>query len=115
MAQSRSQVSVYPYDLAHGRLSPMVPVGICIKGRWQVAQLYVDSGASNTLMHAQFAIDLGLEFRKGRKMFAQVGDGSLIPMYLHKLPMQIGGKRFEAPVGFSERLGVRFNRKRHEG
>jgi hypothetical protein len=60
-------------------------------------------------MHASFAKTHGLNFEKGRKVFAQVGDGSLIPLYLHKLPMQIGGKRFEGTVGFSEKLGVRFN------
>jgi hypothetical protein len=65
----------------------MVPVGICIKGRWQVAQLYVDSGAFYTLMHVKYAEDFGLDLKKGRKIFAQVGDGSLIPMNLHKLPM----------------------------
>ena len=37
------------------------------------------------------------------------GDGSLIPVYLHDLPLQIGNKLIRAPVGFSERLGVAFN------
>jgi hypothetical protein len=109
MAQSSSRVSVYPYGLANGRLSPMVPAGLCIQGRWQVAELYVDSGAYYTLMHAQFATTFGLDFKKGRKVFVQVGDGSMIPLHLHKLPMQIGGKQFAATVGFSDRLGVRFN------
>jgi hypothetical protein len=87
----------------------MVSAGFCVKGTWWVAELYVDSGAFYTLMHAKYAEDFGLEFKKGRRVFAQVGDGSMIPVYLHRLPMQIGGQRFEAPVGFSERLGVRFN------
>jgi hypothetical protein len=109
MRKTASRVSVYPYDLAYGRLSPMVPAGICVAGRWRVAQFYLDSGAFYTLMHAAHAVDCGLDFKKGRKSHAQVGDGSLIPVFLHRLPMQIGGKRFEATVGFSEKLGIRFN------
>jgi len=69
----------------------------------------VDSGAFYPLMHAQFATDFGFDFRSGRKMFVQVGDGSLIPLYLHKLPLQIGPSEFEAAIGLSEKLGVRFH------
>ena len=50
-----------------------------------------------------------MDFKTGRKIFVQVGDGSLIPVYLHKLPMQIGPQQFNATVGFSEKLGVRFH------
>jgi hypothetical protein len=99
---------VFPYGLSDGRLSPLVAVGFCFNGRWRVAQLYVDSGAIYTLLHAQFAVDFGLDFKQGRKVFAQVGDGSLIPVCLHKLPLQIESKQFKATVGFSEKLGVRF-------
>lgn len=101
---------VFPYGLSDGRLSPLVSVGFCFNGHWRVAQLYVDSGAFYNLLHAQFAVDFGLDFKKGRKVFAQVGDGSLIPVYLHKLPLQIGPERFKATVDFSEKLGVRFHR-----
>ena len=87
----------------------MVAVGLFVVGQWRAVELYVDSGAFYTLMHATLAVDYGLDFKKGRRVLVQVGDGSLIPVYLHRLPMQIGGKRFEATVGFSEKLGVRFN------
>ena len=69
----------------------------------------MDSGAFYTLMHATHAVDSGLDLGRAGRWFVQVGDGSLIPVFLHRLPMQIGGKRFEATVGFSEQLGVRFN------
>lgn len=109
MRKTTPRVFAYPYDLASGRLSPMVPAGICVAGRWRVAQFYVDSRAFYTLAPARHAMDYGLDFKKGQKVLAQVGDGSLIPVFLHRLPMQIGGKRFEAVVGFSERFGLRFN------
>ncbi len=95
--------------MAGGRLSPLIPVGIYVGQQWRMASFYVDSGAFYSLMHARFAAALGMDFTSGRKIFAQVGDGSLIPVYLHQLPLQIGSTQFQAPVGFSERLGVAFN------
>src|SRR6266536_4487382 len=100
---------VFSYKPAGGRLSPVASVGVNIGNHWRVVELYVDSGAFYTLMHAQFATDFGLDFKTGRKIFAQVGDGSLIPVYLHKLSLQIGPRRFKATVGFSEKLGIRFH------
>ena len=100
---------LFPYKATAGRPSPVVSAGLCVAGKWRVVELYVDSGAFYTLLHATHAVDYGLDFKKGRKVFAPVGDGSLIPVFLHRLPMQIGGTRFEATVGFSEKLGVRFN------
>jgi len=35
--------------------------------------------------------------------------GSFIPVYLHDLEIQVGKHRLTAPLGFSDRLGVRFN------
>lgn len=109
MAMTRRQTYLFPYKAAAGRPSPVVSAGLCVAGKWHAVEFYVDSGAFYTLMHATHAVDYGLEFKQGRRVFAQVGDGSLIPVFLHRLPMQIGGKRFEATVGFSEKLGIRFN------
>jgi hypothetical protein len=36
-------------------------------------------------------------------------DGGLIPVYLHKLPVKFANVKFNAPLGFSENLGVGFN------
>src|SRR6266480_3061073 len=100
---------VFPYGMTAGRLSPVAPVGFNINGEWRVAELYIDSGAFYTLLQAEFASDFGLDFKKGRKVLVQVGDGSLIPVYLHKLLIQIGSSQFKATVGFSENLGIRFH------
>ncbi len=48
-------------------------------------------------------------------MYVQVGDGSFIPVYLHDLEVQVGKHRMVVPVGFSDRLGVRFNLLGREG
>jgi predicted aspartyl protease len=103
------QPTVFPYKLVGGRWSPMISAGIHLKKLWRPIELYVDSGASYTVLRAKVADDVGFDYEKGRKVLAQVGDGALIPVYLHDLPVQIGGRRLVAPIGFSAKLGVPFN------
>jgi hypothetical protein len=87
----------------------MVSAGLELAGRWQPIELYVDSGTTYTILRPQIADQLGFGWRTGQKVFVQVGDGSLIPVWLHQLEMQIGPSRFKTTVGFSERLGVGFH------
>jgi predicted aspartyl protease len=87
----------------------MIAAGIEIQGTWQPVELFVDSGATYTILTPSVADELGFDYRRGRKVLVQVGDGALIPVFLHDLPVQIGGQRFVAPVGFSAKLGVPFN------
>jgi hypothetical protein len=91
------------------RLSPIVVAGLQVGAQWQVAEFYLDSGAAFTLMRAKSAEECGLDYARGRKVFAQVGDGSFIPVYLNDLAMQIGAVKSQARVGFSEKLGLRFH------
>lgn len=100
---------LFPYKNAAGKPSPMASAGVEINGCWHVAEFYVDSGAFYSLMQAQFATGFGLDYQKGQKLLVQVGDGALIPVFLHSLPIQIGHVLFNAPIGFSAKLGVPFN------
>ncbi len=45
----------------------------------------------------------------GRLMYSVVGDGSLIPVYTHRLPIRIGSVELTAAIGLSPRLGIGFN------
>lgn len=101
--------AILPYRLLGGVFSPVVTVGFRIGNAWRVTELYLDSGVYYTLLHASFAQSGGLDFRSGTRKTVQVGDGSLIPIYLHRLSVQLASKSFEATVAFSDRLGVRFN------
>jgi hypothetical protein len=76
---------------------------------WQPLELYLDSGATYTILRPKVAQALGLNWAVGRKVFVQVGDGSQIPVYLHRLNVQIGPTRFRATVGFSDKLGLGFH------
>ncbi len=100
---------LFPYKAISGRWSPMISAGVQLQGAWHAVQMYVDSGAAYTILRAKVAEDVGFDYEKGRKMFAQVGDGVSIPVFLHDLPLQIGHTQQVVPVGFSAKLGVPFN------
>jgi len=100
---------VFRYKPVQGRLAPIITIGIKLGEVWYPIGVYVDSGAAYTLLHAAVAQGAGFAYRTGHLISLQVGDGSLIPVRLHDLELQIGPERFLAQVGFSERLGVAFN------
>lgn len=69
----------------------------------------VDSGASYSIFSAKVAEEVELPYERGRAVYVMVGDGSAIPVYLHRLPIRIGPYELRATIGFSPRLGVGFN------
>ena len=100
----------YPYrEVSPGFFAPIINLEIWTGGRWVECDAYVDSGATYSIFHTDMAAILGLTYYKGRKIMIRVGDGKLIPVYLHKLPIQFAGHKFTAVIGFSEKLGVGFN------
>lgn len=102
-------VVTYRYKRLKGLRVPIITLAIRYGERWHPVGAYVDSGATYSVFTAQVADRLGLAYRSGRRMYVQVGDGSFIPVYLHDLEIQVGKYRLTAPLGFSDRLGVRFN------
>src|SRR5580765_8878011 len=104
-----SRTAIFPYKMLAGRWSPLISAGIELDGVWRPVEFYIDSGAAYTILRAKVADDAGFEYKNGRKVFVQVGDGKLIPVYLHDIAVQIGATQFVAPLGFSAGLGVPFN------
>ena len=102
-------VVTYRYKQLKGLRVPIVTLAIWYGERWHPVEAYVDSGATYSVFTAQVADRLGLAYRSGRRTYVQVGDESFIPVYLHDLKIQVGKHRLMAPLGFSDRLGVRFN------
>lgn len=95
----------FPYTLHKGYLMPIIPITIRNHKVW----VFVDSGATFSIVNAAEARDMGINWQSGRPQMIVVGDGSYIPTFIHNLPIQIGDSQITAPVGFSERLGVGFN------
>jgi len=95
----------FPYILHKSYLMPIIPITIIDHRVW----VFVDSGATFTILSIDDALRIGIDWQKGQLQMIVVGDGSFIPVYFHSLPLQIGEWQITASVGFSERLGVGFN------
>jgi hypothetical protein len=95
----------FPYTLHKGYLMPIIPIPIQSHKVW----VYVDSGATFSMISAAEAGDMGIDWQSGRRQMVVVGDGSFIPTFIHDVSIQLGICQITAPIGFSERLGVGFN------
>lgn len=95
----------FPYSRYKGYMMPIVPITIRNHKMW----VFVDSGATFTMISATEANDIGIDWQSGRRQMIVVGDGSYIPTYIPDLPVTIGNRQIRVPIGFSERLGVGFN------
>lgn len=95
----------FPYTLHKGYRMPIIPITILSHKVW----VFVDSGATFSILRIDEARRIGIDWESGRLQMIVVGDGSFIPTYFHDLSIQIGTWEVTAPVGFSERLGVGFN------
>ena|SRR5262245_50350792 len=84
---------------------PIIPITIQDHKVW----VYVDSGATFSMVGAAEAGDMGIDWQSGRRQMVVVGDGSYIPTFIHEIPIQLGASQITVPIGFSERLGVGFN------
>lgn len=97
------------YKQYKGLVVPIIGIGIKHDNLWYPVEVYVDSGATYTVFHERVAERIGLNFRAGKLIYVEVGDGSLITVFLHELEIQLGNEIFEATVGFSDKLGIGFN------
>lgn len=99
----------FSYTIHRGLKVPMIPLRVKGNKGWYDVWVFVDSGATYSIFEAAEAERLGIVMEKGEKMMIVVGDGSFIPVYLHKITVQIGEEEFETEVGFSSHLGIGFN------
>lgn len=102
-------IVTYPYKRLKGLQVPIITLAIQHGGNWYPVEAYVDTGATYSVFTVRVADHLGLAYRSGHQVYVQVGDGGFIPVYLHHLEIQVGKHRLTAPLGFSDKLGVRFN------
>ncbi|OIN97314.1 hypothetical protein AUJ66_03735 [Candidatus Desantisbacteria bacterium CG1_02_38_46] len=100
----------FPYISLHGKHPlPIIPLELKGPLGWKETMAYVDSGASFSIFSINEAHRLGIDYITGKEFMITVGDGSSIPVYLHRLSAKISRVSFKATIGFSPRLGVGFN------
>jgi hypothetical protein len=98
-----------PYILWRGRFSPLTEVEITHKKNSIRTIAFVDTGATYSVFHWDFGEELKIDIEKGDKIDLTVGDGGIIPVYLHDLKIKIDSLEFKGRVGFSDRLGTGIN------
>ena len=91
----------FSYTKYRDMMVPMIPIKMKGQDRWFEFWAFVDSGATYSIFASGEAEGLGIEIRQGKRTMVVVGDGSYIPVYLFKVPVNIGEIEFTAEIGFS--------------
>ena len=100
----------FPYlKDAQGRHAPIIYLQAWTGNRWLYLQAYVDSGASWSVFHVDVAQLLGIKLTRAKRHYIALGNGSVLPIYLHHIKVRFAGMEFSAPAGFSDALRVGFN------
>lgn len=100
----------FPYfQVGPNDFAPIVPLKLLGREGWLEMEAYIDSGASFSIFRADRAEILGVDYKKGERIYLTVGDGGLLEIYLCKIQVEFGNSRFLASIGFSDKLGVGFN------
>ncbi|MBS3166316.1 retroviral-like aspartic protease [Candidatus Woesearchaeota archaeon] len=92
-----------------GQFLPIVLMGLNGKHGWFQCRVYIDTGASYSLFHADVAEMLGISLEEGQPHEVTVGDGNTLKVFLHKVKVSLAGQEFEATIGFSNGLGIGFH------
>lgn len=99
----------FPYSSLGGTKIPLIPVRVHLPREILDIPVFVDSGATYTIIRAEEIRGKGFDFKKGTIKRIQVGDGNYIHVYLHQLTIEIGTRKIQAAVGFSEKMKIAFN------
>lgn len=99
----------FPYKRLQGLWQPEIPIGVKLEPGWKRIDVYVDSGATHTILRAGIADIAEFNYRTGQRISLEVGTGNLMVVYLHDLEVQLGSEKLTCTVGFSDQLGVKFN------
>jgi len=98
-----------PYLYWKGNYCPIIELEV-INGDKQIHTIaYVDTGATYSVFHSDFCEELGLSLRAGKRIDITVGDGGIIPVFLHELTIKIEDIEIKGIIGFSDRLGTGVN------
>jgi hypothetical protein len=95
----------FPYKIYRNIPCPIITIRV---SDFEI-DAYVDSGAFYSIFSPNEAEVIGIDYKQGKQGGAIVGDGNIIPVYFHILPISIGHISFKAKIGFSPKLGIGVN------
>ena len=100
---------LFPYRTdASGNTFPVVPLSLEFGTKKKEFFALIDSGATISIFRSEVAESLGINIEKGKETYLG-GVGGRIKGYVHKLQIEIAGKKFICPVVFSREYTVSYN------
>lgn len=100
---------IFPYESdSKGNTFPIIPLALTFAGQKKEFYALIDSGATISVFRAEVADSLGLVIEKGQEIYLG-GVGGRIKGYIHKIDIEIAGKKFRCPIVFSREYLVSFN------
>lgn len=105
----KTALRIFPYrQNPEGQLFPVIPLRLQFKTKILDSSALIDSGATISIFRADVAQNLGLKIENGKEIYLG-GVGGRIKGYLHKLPIEVAGKKFLCPLVFSYEYLVSLN------
>lgn len=102
-------LTTFPYrQNPKGLLFPIIPIRFHLKNKTVDSSALVDSGATVSIFRADVANDLDIVVENGKEIYLG-GVGGRIKGYIHKLQIEVAGKRFLCPTVFSHEYLVSLN------
>lgn len=85
-------------------LRPIIPISISFKDKSIRYEALVDSGADYNIFPAELGRILGIIIEKGDLNPVMGVSGNGIPVYFHKLDIEVGGWRYNVDIGFADNI-----------
>lgn len=106
---------LFPYrNDTSGNLFPVIPLSLEFGAEKKEFFALVDSGATVSIFRSEVAESLGINIEKGKEIYLG-GVGGRIKGFLHRLKIEVAGKKFVCPIVFSRDYLVSFNLLGREG
>lgn len=106
---------LFPYrNDTSGNSFPVIPLSLEFAAKKKEFFALIDSGATVSIFRSEVAESLGINIEKGKEIYLG-GVGGRIKGFLHRLTIEVAGKRFVCPIVFSRDYLVSFNLLGREG
>lgn len=101
-------LAVFKYYYNGEGYFPAIPFYVFTADKKLKLHALIDSGATISVFKDEVAEQLEIEVEKGKQIYLG-GVGGRIKGYIHKLYLEIAGRKFSCPVIFSREYLVSFN------
>lgn len=106
---AKPALTIFPYrQNPESQFFPIIPLRFYLDKKVVDSSALIDSGATISIFRVDVANFLGLKIEKGKKIYLG-GVGGHIKGYIHKLPIEVAGKKFTCPIVFSYEYTVSLN------